>query len=172
MTATPSPTLPERHPQYPRAIVAYGTLRPGGSNYHHTIGHLRHEALNVWVEGWGLYVAGSNRAFPYACPDPGTHLIGTLLEFPEDDWPQAIDACDWLEGYPHHYTRSVITAHYPKPGGAQIKAWIYHPARGLDDLPGIPRRIPSGDWFAADSPRRQPVSIATHQGGPTEGDGR
>lgn len=158
MTATPAPRPSERHPQYPRAVLAYGTLRPEGANWAHTVGDLPQSHLNVWLEGWGLYF--THRGFPYAVPDPGAHLIGTVLEFDTSTWPTALDRCDWLEGYPLHYTRSVVTAHYPKPGGAQIRAWIYHPAGGLADLGPRARRIMSGDWFAADSPRRTPESIA------------
>ena len=132
------PPTPDHHPTWPRAVTVYGTLRSTEGNFS-LVRDLSPLVSRADVPGYRL--VGYGRGFPFAIPDPEATLVGEVLSFTPETWLEAIRRMDSLEGYPHFYTRRLVTV--STPVGAQV-TWIYTPAHpdGYSDLPDVP----GGDW--------------------------
>ena len=131
----------------PSAIFVYGSLRPGGSNFHWIAAQVI-EVEPAILEGHVLY--GLGLSFPYAAPGPG-RVIGDLLHIADGKVEEVLAALDQLEGHEgedadSHYNRvicPVLTNH----GGAM--AWVYV-AGGLARWALTTEHlVPSGDWSEA-----------------------
>jgi gamma-glutamylcyclotransferase (GGCT)/AIG2-like uncharacterized protein YtfP len=133
----------------PTAVLAYGTLRPGWHNFG-LVEDLGPDAWPATVEGYGLWVP-RHRGFPYAWPaDPGgipRTLVGEVLRFSPDDWPEARRRMDRLEGHPIHYRRHVV---WTTDGEA---VWLYVATEHPLDAYGA-WCLASGDWADLDGTRR------------------
>lgn len=133
----------------PRAVLAYGTLRPGEANHDWTLRGLHPMTLTVQVPGFALW--GARSAFPYVWPEPGAVTVADLLEFHADEWPEALRRMDSLEGYPNLYDRQVVNAYYPsRDTGSRLTGWLYVPTR---DPRGNHLRVLGGDWKANQATR-------------------
>ena len=142
-TLTPYPSL---HPAPPRVFV-YGTLRPGHGN-HRVAARWNPTATPASLDGFALY---DGPGFPYAAVQPGRRIVGDLLEFPADLWPDALADLDSLEGYPHHYGRSLVTVDVASTEvGDRRTAWVY-----VADPGRVARRqlLEHGDWNLARAAR-------------------
>lgn len=128
----------------PRAVLAYGTLRPGFGN-HGLVARFDPDAEDVTVPGFRMYALGRNfTGFPYVWPDPDPDAAvrATLLTFPESDWLDALARMDRLEGVPWHYNRHLVP--FRRDDGTTSEAWIYVP---VEDPRGDRHPlVPSGDW--------------------------
>lgn len=123
-TATPTP----------RAVLAYGTLRPGYGN-HDLVADLVETTTPATVEGAAMLVP-DHGWFPYAVRAEGSTIQGEVLRFGEGDWREAIRRMDRLEGHPSHYRRQVVET----TDGEAV--WLYVAA----DWPRAAWHLPSGDW--------------------------
>lgn len=129
-------------------VFTYGTLRPGEPNYRLlagcTIGEFTATATGVALL--------SGPGFPYAVPDPGSEVIGTVCVIADDHAAVVLARLDVLEGYRtadlsgSHYVRQQwpVTYHGIDGQRCECVAWMY--LAGADRFVAGLRRIPSGDW--------------------------
>lgn len=119
-------------------IFVYGTLKPGGRNYHLAQGVTRAEAgylegyalLHFEPEGYPAMVAGEGRVY------------GFVLTFA--DLEAALPALDALEGIhlePPEYERVVVTV---QPSGEQV--WTYVYVNGVRLAAEGTAPVSGGDW--------------------------
>lgn len=124
-------------------VFTYGTLRPAQCNQALLAGR---GARSARADGLALYVPHHN-AFPYAAPEPGGTVHGTLYRLPRDPAP-LLARLDFLEGYSPdrpsecHYTRVLRTV--TVEDGTECDAWMYL-AGPLVDVTRM-RRLPGGVW--------------------------
>ncbi len=126
-----------------RSAFTYGTLRPGEGNHRVVAGYNPASARGS-ISGHALF--GKHRGFPYCVEsdDPMDIVHGDMLTFDEDEWDDALQAMDWLEGYPAHYERAVVEVNLES--GGSLKAWVYRPGNWMSGE-SLGDRIESGDWF-------------------------
>jgi len=133
-------------------FAVYGTLRYGFGNDRCWLGLGARSVATGTVEGWKLLAHHPNSPFPYAVPALAPRRIVVELIADGRDYAALLDRLDMLEGYPTHYTRSIVEVVVDRTDGNTPKtchAVMYHAA------PAAARRltphgfeIASGDWAA------------------------
>lgn len=97
-------------------VFVYGTLKRGHGN-HSLLREAKFIGEALTIKKFRLFDVG----FPYAVPSQkGARLKGEVYEV---NSPEIMRALDWLEGFPHHYDRQVITVELES--GEKVDAWIY-----------------------------------------------
>lgn len=95
-------------------LFCYGTLKQGHRN-HPVLGK---EAKLIGTGTVINMTLHKGPGFPYAVHSANNHIRGEFYELPD------LEACDRLEGYPHHYVRSEVLVSLDD--GTMEEAWIYH----------------------------------------------
>ena len=121
-------------------VFVYGTLRAGGS-FRPLVDHLVTAQAGGTIRGCMYHFAaeGSRGEYPFIVEGDST-VRGELLSF--SDWERALVILDRIEGYPHLYTRKVVTVSLDSGGERQAQCYFIRPEaerRGL--------AIESGDWL-------------------------
>lgn len=138
-------------------LFAYGTLRPGCSNYRQFLSDQVVNERPAMARGCALYTHGS---YPYAVPTRGETVTGSLLDIDPDAYPDVLCSLDQLEGYraqapqDSHYLRvaRAVETLFMDFAVELVPAWIYEVGPTVDVESMWP--IPGGDW----SPSRTSAS--------------
>lgn len=98
-------------------LFVYGTLKQGFHN-HHVLGDNAKYISEGVVFGLRLH---EGPGFPYAFKtnDYTNTTIGEVYEIDDVSFAR----CDRLEGYPRHYTRSMVEV---ITSAGKVNAWVYH----------------------------------------------
>mmetsp|Transcript_20888 Transcript_20888/g.49558 ORF Transcript_20888/g.49558 Transcript_20888/m.49558 type:complete len:113 (-) Transcript_20888:171-509(-) len=66
-------------------------------------------------------------------------VVGDLVSFPRETFPQKLVEADRIEGYPHLYQRAIVEV---ETAGGVRKAYVYHRPDAKRDI-----LVPNGDWL-------------------------
>lgn len=133
-------------------VFVYGTLRPGCGNYDHYVAGFPHTMQDATLEDYAMYVPNGRGGFPYALPQEGAFVKGTLIHFTDErTHKEASAGLNFLEGYngPHevnHYDLTAVTVE--TTGGEKVDVSTY--IAGRRNIPLILHGMvyhPSGDWL-------------------------
>lgn len=110
-------------------FFVYGTLRPLEGNHGWAVAsYERFEHDGVTLKGFDMFLG---RGFPYIVDgDEDSKVIGTLIEFSPEDFEQALEGLDALEGYHedptykynNHYDRRIVKIEID---GEMVEAYTY-----------------------------------------------
>lgn len=127
----------------PHPFAVYGTLRQGFGNSRLWQGHGEVIARGK-VAGFKMVVSNEHASFPYAIEADGFEIVVEVMRPNAAAHTMLARRLDQLEGYPGHYTRSVVDVAI---GGLPLKCWMYHAgARLAENLRTRGRTVASGDW--------------------------
>jgi gamma-glutamylcyclotransferase (GGCT)/AIG2-like uncharacterized protein YtfP len=140
----------------PTALLAYGTLRPGGALHARYMAGRYDRKAEATVPGFDLYEPIPAGYFPYAWPATSGPETGwatrtiraTWFHFTAQDWPSVLSTLDRVEGYPTHYDRKIVQALTDE--GETVNGWLYV---SRDDPRDTCALIPGGDWRTRDPER-------------------
>ena len=123
----------------PRRVFVYGTLRVGG-RFRPQVEHLvdTQERGTIRACMYHFAAEGSRGEYPFIVRGDSV-VHGEVLSF--KDWERALEILDHIEGYPHFYTREVVTV---SCGDATQEAQCYF-IRPEAERRGL--AIASGDWM-------------------------
>ena len=113
-------------------LFVYGTLKKGFYNHHWLPKDSKFLGAG-YVTGFEMR---SNGGFPYTFPEMDGTIFGELYEVSD------LKSCDTLEGYPHHYTRSIVMVHQVPN---ITEAWMYHVTDEMRDR-NLYQLIDDGVW--------------------------
>lgn len=132
-------------------VFVYGTLRPGCGNYNY-IAEYPHTMQDATLEDYAMYIPEGRGGFPYALPQKGAVVKGTVIHFTDESTHQKVAAVlNSLAGYkgPHelnHYDLTEVNVH--TTDGEKVDVFTY--IAGYHMIPLIRQGAvyhAGGDWM-------------------------